>query len=404
MSEWDIVVIGGGAAGVAAMRTLADAGKQALLVEASDRLGGRARTIHVAGMPLDMGAGWLHSAQHNPWVEIAENAGFAIDRTLPRWREQWHELGFSKAQQQAAREAYLAFDQRMRNTPPASDRASDALDPASAWNAYLEAMSGFINSAGNREVSVADYLAYEDAATETDWRCEQGYGTLVSHHAAGLPIALATPVTAIDRSGRKLRIETARGPLTAGQAIVTVSTNVLASDAIAIRGMDDIYHAATCLPLGVADKFFLSLEDGDDIDADAHLLGDPRNAITAAYTLRPFGRPVIECLFGGEGAREMETRGLDGAADFAIEELCALLGSHWRKRLRLIAGSCWGRTDHVLGGYSHALPGRAAERRTLATPIDERIRFAGEAVSQAEFSTAHGAYKTGVAAARALIG
>jgi monoamine oxidase len=404
MSEWDIVVIGGGAAGVAAIRTLADAGRKALLVEASDRLGGRAYTIHVGGMPLDMGAGWLHSAQHNPWVEIAEKTGFTVDRTLPRWRDQWHELGFSKDEQQAARDAYLAFDQRMRTSPPASDRASDALDPASEWNPYLEAISGFINSCGNDEVSVADYLAYEDAATETDWRCAQGYGALISQHAAGLPIALATPVTAIDRANKRLRLETPHGPITADQAIVTVSTNVLASDAIAMRGMDDIYHAAACLPLGVADKFFLALEGGEEIDADAHLLGDPRNAITAAYTLRPFGRPVIECLFGGEGAKEMEARGLDGAADFAIEEICALLGSQWRKRLRLIAGSRWGHADHILGGYSHALPGRVDARKTLGTPIDERIRFAGEAVSQTEFSTAHGAYKTGVAAARALLG
>jgi len=403
MSEWDIVVIGGGAAGVAALRTLADAGKKALLVEASDRLGGRACTIHVGGMPLDMGAGWLHSAQHNPWVEIAEKSGFTVDRTLPRWRDQWHELGFSKAEQQAARDAYVGFDQRMRTSPPASDRASDSLEPDGEWNPYLEAISGFINSCGNSEVSVTDYLAYEDAATETDWRCEQGYGALISRHAAGLPVALATPVTAIDRSAKRLRIETPHGAITAGQAIVTVSTNVLASDAIAMRGMDDIYHAATCLPLGVADKLFLALEGGEEIDADAHLLGDPRNAITAAYTLRPFGRPVVECLFGGEGAREMEARGLDGAADFAIEELCGLLGSQWRKRLRLVAGSAWGRADHILGGYSHALPRRADSRKVLGTPIDDRIRFAGEAVSPTEFSTAHGAYKTGVAAAKALL-
>lgn len=403
MSEWDIVVIGGGAAGIAALRTLSDAGAKALLVEASDRLGGRAHTVHVQNMPLDLGAGWLHSAQHNPWVAIAEKAGFTVDRTLPRWREQWHAIGFTRAEQQAASDAYAAFDRRMRDAPPPSDRAADALDPAGEWNFYLEAVSGFINGVGNAEVSVADYLAYEDAATETDWRCEQGYGTLVATHAAGLPITLATPVTAIDRSSKTLRIETPRGTITAAKAIVTVSTDVLASDAIAIRGMDDIYHAAACLPLGLADKLFLALDRSEEIDPNAHLLGDPRNAITGTYTLRPFGRPVVECMFGGDGAREMEARGLAGAADFAIEELGALLGSQWRKRLRLIAGSSWGRADHILGGYSHALPGRAAKRRTLATPIDERIRFAGEAVSQTEFSTVHGAYRTGVAAARALL-
>lgn len=404
MSEYDIVVIGGGAAGIAALRTLADAGASAMLVEASDRLGGRAHTVHVQGMPLDLGAGWLHSAQHNPWVAIAERSGFTVNRALPRWREQWHAIGFSRAEQKAAQDAYAAFDRRMREAPPASDRAADAFDPAGEWNGYLDAISGFINGVGNAEVSVADYLAYIDAATDTDWRCEQGYGTLVAAHAAALPVVLSTPVTAIDRSGRQLRIETPRGPIAANKAIVTVSTDVLASDAIAMRGMDDIYHAAACLPLGLADKLFFALDCSDDFDPDSHLLGDPRNAITGTYTLRPFGRPVAECMFGGEGAREMEARGLHGAADFAIEELCALLGNQWRKRLRLIAGSSWGRADHILGGYSHALPGRAAERRTLATPIDERIRFAGEAVSETEFSTVHGAYRTGIAAAKALLG
>jgi monoamine oxidase len=404
MSEWDIVVIGGGAAGVAAMRTLADAGKRALLVEASDRLGGRARTIHVAGMPLDMGAGWLHSAEHNPWVGIAEAGGFSIYRTPPRWREQWRELGFSAAEREAAGAAFDAFDRHMRETPPASDRAADLLDPACEWYGFLEALSGYINGVGNIDVSIVDYLAYEDASTDTNWRVEQGYGTLISHHAAGLPIALSTPVTAIDRSGKQLRLETSRGAITADAAIVTVSTDVLASGAIHLPPMfGDTLHAAACLPLGLADKLFLSLDGGEEIDANAHLLGDPRSAITGTYTLRPFGRPVIECFFGGEGAREMETRGLDGAADFAIEEICALLGSQWRKRMRLIAGSAWARADHILGSYSHALPGRANARALLAAPVDERIRFAGEAVSPGEFSTAHGAYKTGVAAAQALL-
>ena len=74
--EADIVVIGGGAAGVGAARTLADAGRQVLIVEASERLGGRAYTAHIAGMPIDLGAGWLHSAPKNPWVAIAEANGF----------------------------------------------------------------------------------------------------------------------------------------------------------------------------------------------------------------------------------------------------------------------------------------------------------------------------------------
>ncbi|RYY43998.1 MAG: amine oxidase, partial [Sphingomonadales bacterium] len=186
--------------------------------------------------------------------------------------------------------------------------------------------------------------------------------------------------------------------------IVTASTNVLAAGALVIPGHDAIFHAASQLPLGLADKLFLALDGGAEIPANAHLLGNPRAAVTGTYTLRPFGWPVVEVMFGGEGAEEMARRGLDGAAAFAIDELCALMGEEWRRRLRLLAGSCWARTDHILGGYSHALPGQAGARTALATPIDERIRFAGEACSRTEFSTAHGAYKTGVAAAKAPLG
>ncbi|MBX3564359.1 MAG: FAD-dependent oxidoreductase [Sphingomonas sp.] len=401
MHDVEIAVIGGGAAGISAARTLADAGRSVLLIEGSDRLGGRAHTVSVGGLPLDLGAGWLHSAQHNPWVAIAEASGFTVDRTLPRWREQWRELGFSRADQQAARQAFEDFDQRLRTVE--TDCAADALIPGGEWNPYLEALSGFINSAGWPSVSVADYLAYMDAATDTDWRVEQGYGAMIAAHAARLPVAFSTPVTAIDRSGTRLRLDTPRGTIAAEAAIVTISTNVLSSGAITLPGHDAILHAASQLPLGLADKLFLALDDADEIPANAHLLGNPRAAKTGSYTLRPFGRPVIEVMYGGEGAAEMERRGLDGAAAFAIDELTTLMGSAWRGKLRLLAGSCWGRTDHILGGYSHALPGHTGARKTLTIPIDERIRFAGEACSETEFSTAHGARKTGVAAAQALL-
>lgn len=404
MQQFDVIVVGGGAAGIGAARSLSDAGKDVLLVEADTRLGGRARTEHVEGMALDLGAGWLHSAEHNPWVEIAALHGFALDRTLPRWREQWREAGFSQLEQRDAGKAYDAFESRLRNDPPPGDRAGAALVPNSAWSVWIDTISGFVNGVDTAKLSIADYLAYEDAATETDWRVPAGYGALVAAQASGLRTALATPVTAIDRSGARLMLQTPRGTLEAEQAIVTVSTDVLARGDIALSGHDEVLHAAAALPLGLADKLFLAVDQGaDELEANAHLLGDPRSAITASYTLRPFGSPVIEAMFGGEGAREMAARGLHGAADFAIEELCGLLGGKWRRRLRLLAGSAWSRETHIRGGYSHALPGRAAARQVLATPVDARIRFAGEACSANEFSTVHGAYKAGVAAARALL-
>jgi len=82
----EVVVVGAGAAGIAAARRLHDAGVSCLLVEARPRLGGRALTfIDESGFALDLGCGWLHSANRNPWCDIAKAQGASIDKSLPAW-------------------------------------------------------------------------------------------------------------------------------------------------------------------------------------------------------------------------------------------------------------------------------------------------------------------------------
>ena len=90
-----------------------------------------------------LGCGWLHSADRNPWTGVAEAAGFTVDRQAPAWGRQYHHIGFSRAEQAAARRAYAAWEQRMELTASSSDCAADALEPEGEWNAYLQAISGF---------------------------------------------------------------------------------------------------------------------------------------------------------------------------------------------------------------------------------------------------------------------
>ena len=135
----DVVIIGAGAAGIAAARRLAASHLSAIVLEATARVGGRAWTCEVAGMKLDLGCGWLHSADRNPWTRIAEAAGFVVDRRAPAWGRQYQDIGFSQTDQAAARRAYAAWEQRMETSPPASDCAADALEPEGEWNAYLQA-------------------------------------------------------------------------------------------------------------------------------------------------------------------------------------------------------------------------------------------------------------------------
>src|SRR4051794_38236518 len=103
--EVDVAIIGAGAAGLSAARRLLDRrpGLQVLVLEAAARPGGRALTIDnpEIAAPLDLGCGWLHGAETNPWLSIAERLGFHIDRTPAPWDVQFRDLGFPPEQQKA---------------------------------------------------------------------------------------------------------------------------------------------------------------------------------------------------------------------------------------------------------------------------------------------------------------
>ena len=97
-SDTEVVIIGGGAAGIAAARRLTRAAIDCLVLEARPRLGGRAWTVtDPVGGALDLGCGWLHSADRNPWTRVAQELGRVIDRSTPPWQKRPLPNGFSPA-------------------------------------------------------------------------------------------------------------------------------------------------------------------------------------------------------------------------------------------------------------------------------------------------------------------
>lgn len=403
--DYDVVIIGAGAAGIAASRRIAGSGLSGLLLEASDRVGGRAWTQRVGGLALDLGCGWLHSADRNVWTGIAEASGFVVDRRLPVWRKQYHDLGFSRQEQAGADAAYAAWTARLPAVAPRSDRAADALDAGCEWNAYLQGLSSYIDGAELEQVSIADHLAYDAASTDANWRVVEGYGALVAASLpATFPLRLSTPAEAIilERSG--VAISTRAGTIRASAAILSVSSAVLSRGLIRLPAdLDPWRRAAECLPLGRNEKLFLEIIGDGPFAPETHVIGDPRRRDSGAFYIRPFGAPVIEGFYGGEGARMVEAEGPASAFQHAIDQLAALFGEEVRRCLRPLVSSTWSRTDTIGGSYSHALPGHAAERERLAQPFEDRLFFAGEASHPSDFSTAHGAYQTGDRAADEVI-
>ena len=343
----------------------------------------------------------MHSAERNPLVPLAEAQGLAIDRSKTPWRGQYRELGFSRDEQTEAYEAFAAFDQAVA-APQPGDVASGALVPDGRWNAFVDALSGYLNGTSLTHMSAADYAAYSDASSMNNWRVPSGYGALVASLSDGLRIEQDCAVREVQWDGAHVRLSSDRGSIAAERAIVAVPSAVLASGAIRFfPAVDDHLQAAAQLPLGHVEKLFFSLDQAEEFPNDAHLIGDPRRTDTGSYMLQPVGLPVVECFFGGDWVAKASASSLE---DLARSELGKLLGSAFDRRIRRIAASGW-KDDPLFGGsYSYAVPGAHGSRRTLAQPVGGRLAFAGEGCSEVDFSTVHGAWQSGIAAVAALFG
>lgn len=396
----DLVIIGAGAAGISAAREASRRGLSFTIVEASKRPGGRAHTTDWRGHQLDLGAGWLHSANRNPLVAVAERLELPIDRLPAAWRGQYRDLGFSREDREAAYEAFSSFNEEV-SKPQEGDVAARALDPDGAWNAFVNSLCGYLNGTSLENMSAEDYSAYWDASSEFNWRLPSGYGALIAALARSLPIDYAFSARQIDWNGEHVRVSSERGAVVAKRAIVTVSTAVLASGAIRfLPRPDDHLDAAAQLPLGHVEKMFFSLRSAEEFPTDAHLIGNPRSDATGSYTLRPMGMPVLEGFFGGDWVASASFEDMES---LAREELGRLLGSEFAGKIERISRSSWKDDARFGGSYSFARPGHHGARARLAIPVDDRIAFSGEACSSEDYATVHGAWESGIAAVTNLL-
>ncbi|WP_315723398.1 MULTISPECIES: NAD(P)/FAD-dependent oxidoreductase [unclassified Bradyrhizobium] len=404
-SSIDIAIIGAGAAGLGATHALKSAGVSFVVLEARDRIGGRAHTIMASpDVAFDLGCGWLHSADRNSFVAIAERLAFTIDKSRPPWRDQAYEAAFPRAE----RDDFLgALESFFTRTAEAAARGPDApasicLEPGNRWNGMIDAICTYLNGCELDQMSLIDFEAYED--TELNWRVRRGYGALVAAYGAGLPIALSCNVSLIDHGDKRIRLTTSRGTLTADKVIVTVPTNLIAGEALRFTpALPAKVDAAGGLPLGLDNKVTLALDGWEHLPKDSGMRGRSSSARVGSFQLRPFGQPCIEGFYGGSFAREIEAAGEGALAAQAIDDVVALLGNDIRSSLRPLAESRWGADPFARGAYSHALPGHADKRAVLAAPVDDRLFFAGEATPPDFFSTAHGARDSGERAAKQVL-
>jgi monoamine oxidase len=405
----DAVIVGAGAAGIAAARRLAAAGKRFALVEAADQLGGRCITdTGTFGVPYDRGAHWIYAADINPLARLATQTGLVIYPAPPGQRMRIGKRYAREGEMEDFLAGLVRANIAIADAARKSDVACGGVLPKDLgeWRPSIEFVLGPYNSGKDLpELSTADLS--RSAERDNSAFCRQGLGALVAKLGAGLPLLTATPVTRIGFGGRAtVEVDIPRGQFQARAVIVTVSTGVLASGKIKFTPDLPRRHldALNKLKLGSHDHVALELTGNPlGLRADELVLEKSDNKQTGAIFANISGSTLCTVDVGGSFGRDLSAKGEAAMVDFAIGWLAGLYGADIKNAVKRRHATRWNEEPWVLGATSAAAPGAQSARRILMEPLGNRIFFAGEAAHETMWGTVNGAWESGERAADAVV-
>ncbi len=402
--EVDVVVVGAGAAGIAAARRIVAAGRKVLVVEAAARPGGRCVTdTDSFAAPFDRGARFLYNPDTNPVARQARSVGIDIVPAPPGQRIR---IGRRNARARET-EDYLATLVRASRAIDEAGRGKVDVACAAAlpkdlgeWGATIDFVLGpYASGTDLKDLSALDESRAPDRNVLAGAR--QGLGTLLARLAAPLPLLTSTPVSRIVWNGRDTGVETAAGRIAAKAVILTVSTNVLGSGAIKFspelpkRQLD----AAGKLGLGSSERIALQFKGNPlGLSRDELLIEQSSGPRTAALYANIAGSSLCTVDVAGGFGRELSAQGDAAMQAFALEWLGKLFGSEITKAVERQAVTRWNANPYVLGAMSAAAPGAQPMRKVLGQPLGNLL-IAGEATSEDFWGTVQGAWDSGERAA-----
>lgn len=405
-SNPDVVVIGAGAAGIAAARRLQAQGKTVVVIEAADRIGGRAYTESARlGVPFDHGCAWLQGPRDLELTTLARKGYTLVDHgDAPDAIY----VGDRRATAAERRTYYAAWGKIEHALDTADgDVAASSVIPDVDWGGTVQSWNGPMDHGVDyADLSTAEVQAYADPST--DYLIAEGLGTVVTAAGAGLPVRLNTPATGIDWSGDGVRVETPAGTIAAQACIVTVSTGVLGAGAI--RFTPDLpvakAEAIDNVPMGLLAKIALKTDGArfglSDNSWLTYKVGETMPAEACFFLALPHAQPVLVGFVGGAFGWALSREGEAAAVDFATGELVKMFGTDARKHITGGLLTDWAENPLTLGAYAAARPGHFKARETLAEPLGGRVFFAGEAVAGGSMALVSGAWLSGDATARAV--
>ncbi|MYA15559.1 MAG: FAD-dependent oxidoreductase [Gammaproteobacteria bacterium] len=410
-----VAIVGAGIAGLAAAAELRAAGADDVVVlEARDRIGGRIWTSKIGGTaPVDLGASWIHGIAGNPITGIANANGIRMlptnygsksvhfHESAEANRTRDHVLkGFWTLARQRPREPLRALYERYASTSALA--VGDRRYLEYVLNTAIEHEFG----ADIAELSLAS-ISGGKVWPGRDALFPAGYHQIVNVLAKGLDIRTGHAVVGIDHRGSNVVLTTAVGEtFEAAFAVVTLPLGVLKKRAIVFTPAlpPAKEHAIDSLGMGVLNKTCLLFDDifwQPDVELIGYVGAQP-GQWAEAVSLYPYTRQPILMMFNA-GAYAVRTEAM-ADAEIVSEALAALVdmyGSVPPPRDALVTR--WRSDSWSYGSYSYVPVGSSfAQYAELAAPIGGRVFFAGEATHEEYPATVHGAFLSGVRAARRI--
>jgi len=432
---YDAVILGAGAAGLAAAAEFARSGKSALVLEARDRIGGRVWSLEVSGLPVpvELGAEFIHGRPRATLSRMRRAGIAAIDAPIVR-------MAIADGKLRPRDDALYTEVRRFLRRHAATLARKDV-----SFGAFL-AHAGHGLSAAARtfaRMRVQGYDAAEPArasarAIAEEWNAEAegrpghfrprgGYGALLDWLAAGLDgsrveLRLQSVVRAVRwKRGAVELAGTSQGKafgVTARRAIVTLPLGVLklpphAPGAVRFTpSLREKRAALDRLESGAVIKAALLFRTAfwEELEGrryrEISFFHSPRAPFPTFWTAHPERVPLLVAWAGGPKAARLAKAAAPDIVRGAAASLASILGVRSRVDDQLAATWVhhWQRDPFALGAYSYVAVGGAGARRALAEPLEDTLYFAGEAADYAgEHGTVAGALASGARAARAAL-
>ena len=399
----DVLVIGAGAAGLAAARDLADAGLSVELIEARDRIGGRILTSHDTGLPIpaELGPEFVHGRPPELWDLLNEFRLTSYEVLGEQWRAENGELRKAAEWDDSVFERLEEFSQPDRSFGQFL-RDSQIVAP---WaTRYVE---GF-NAAFAEIISVQSILGDEAAASRIEgdrsFRILGGYDLVpeaLLHPKASL--RLNAPVEKIRWTKGRVEVAAAGEFFRAKKAIVAVPLPLLQQNAVHITPEPaEILTAAKRLEMGQVMRVTLCFRTRFwEEKANFSFLFSTDQAVPTWWSTLPIYAPVLVGWAAGPKFRpELNIRD-------AVRSLAAMLQVSESLIEDQLVTSCfhnWHADPYALGAYSYTPAGAMDAHERLTKPVENTLFFAGEHTdTEGHSGTVHGAIATGRRAARQVL-